>query len=264
MKHSIIPIFALAASLTLGLNAAAQQSQTLTMEQLPVPVQNVVKTETKNGPVTNIRQLTQNGRTIYQIGFQQPTGEKDIYLEANGSYVQQSATVATTAKTNGPVEVKLKDLPENVQKVINSETSAGPVKKIEQMAHLRRSIYKVTYQPPGAAEKVIYLNKDGSYVREQSQTAVGAPAGSSTGSRSSLSGASKVKLEQLPAAAQQAIKSYAGSAPVEDIDKGTLNGKTVYEAAFKQNGQTVELRVDEQGKIIQDSEDQAITKARRQ
>jgi uncharacterized membrane protein YkoI len=241
-----------------GLTALGQQ--TVTIEQLPAPVQNVLKTETKNGPVNNVQQLNKSGKVVYQIGFQQANGEKNIYLNPDGSYYQETA-----ASTNAPVaysgrsfDVKLKQLPPSVQSVINSETSNGPVQRIQQMAHNGRAIYKVMYQKPDGSQKLVYLNKDGTYVSDQPQTAIGAPPANTTGSRTSLSNASKVPYTQLPAAVQRAIKASAGAAPVEDIDKGMLNGKTIYEVAFKQNGQTVELRLDEQGNVIQDAQDRAI------
>jgi hypothetical protein len=65
-----------------------------------------------------------------------------------------------------------------------------------------------------------------------------------------LSGASKVNMDQLPQPAQNTIRAQAGSAQIEDIDKGTLNGRTVYEAAFKRNGVHTELRVAEDGSVV--------------
>src|SRR5205085_12309107 len=62
----------------------------------------------------------------------------------------------------------------------------------------------------------------------------------------------------LPPAVQSTLRSEAGSAPIEDIDKGTLEGRIVYEAAFKQNEKNVELRVADDGTIVNDPQDQAI------
>jgi uncharacterized membrane protein YkoI len=260
MKMIKVSRIAAASVVAFGLTTFSQQQQTLTVEQLPAAVQNVIKTETKNGPVNNIQQLTRNGRTVYQIGLKQPNGEKNIYLNADGSYFQDTGTsVASGAARSGRTfDVKMEQLPQNVQNVIKSETSNGAVKRIQQMAHNGRSIYKVSLEKSGGGEKLIYLNKDGTYVQDQPQSSVGAPAASSTGSRGSLSNATKVTFDKVPAAAQKAIQAAAGSAAIEDIDKGMLNGKTVYEAAFKQNGNTVELRVDEQGNVIQDTQDQSI------
>lgn len=65
-----------------------------------------------------------------------------------------------------------------------------------------------------------------------------------------LQSGTKVKFEQLPSAVQNAVKSQAGGNTIEDIDKGTLSGKTIYEVAFKENGKHNELRVAEDGNVV--------------
>jgi uncharacterized membrane protein YkoI len=65
-----------------------------------------------------------------------------------------------------------------------------------------------------------------------------------------LSGARKVTFAELPKVTRDAIQGQAGAARIEDIEMGTLRGQTVYEAAFKRDGQHVELRVGEDGTIL--------------
>src|SRR5690348_3295119 len=65
-----------------------------------------------------------------------------------------------------------------------------------------------------------------------------------------LSASSKLDFKDAPPAVQNAVKAQAGAAQIEDIEKGTLDGRTVYEAAFKRNGQHTELRVAEDGTIV--------------
>lgn len=65
-----------------------------------------------------------------------------------------------------------------------------------------------------------------------------------------LTGGTKVQFGELPANVQNAVKAQAGSSKIEDVDKGTLNGRTVYEVAFKVNGQHTELRVADDGSVL--------------
>jgi len=253
---------------------AGSFAQSLNLGQLPAPVQSVIQTETKNGPVNNIQQRNLNGHVVYQVGFQQGGGEKNIYLNPDGSYYQNTGTPSNLSVTNGisrtgrVLNMKLEQLPQNVQNVIKSESSNGPVDKIQQIPYNDRRVYRVTLKKPDGTQKLVYLNLDGSYVQDQPQrgvqTAIGLPAGSSTGAglsgkaRTELSNATKVTFDQVPPVVQNTIKKYTKGAAVEDVDKGTLGSRTVYEAAFKQNGQTVELRVDDEGGLIRDAQDQAI------
>src|SRR5215213_3476991 len=50
--------------------------------------------------------------------------------------------------------------------------------------------------------------------------------------------AEKVKLEDLPAGLQDKIRSQVGgSAEIQDIDRNTRDGKTIYEVGYKKDGQ---------------------------
>ncbi|MDB6041205.1 MAG: hypothetical protein JWM99_5046 [Verrucomicrobiales bacterium] len=238
----------------------------LTLKELPEPVLRTVNTETSKGPVTKVDQMFYNGRTVYRVAFQ-PGGkpEEIVYLNTDGTYLNNEKPnqgFLARARAAQPKLVNLADLPGNVRNTVNSETSNGPVKNIEDIPYNGRTVYKVAYQKPDGTEKLIYLNHDGSYVQDAQQTDIGAPAATASASRTSLSNATKVPLEQLPAIVQQRLRAAAAGSAIEDIDKGTLNGKTVYEAAFKQGEKTVELRVDELGHIIPDSEDRSILSGR--
>ena len=65
-----------------------------------------------------------------------------------------------------------------------------------------------------------------------------------------LAGSTKVQLCDLPAAAKNAIKAQGVAASIEYIENSTINGRTVYEAAFKRNGQHTELRVSDDGTVL--------------
>lgn len=75
-------------------------------------------------------------------------------------------------------------------------------------------------------------------------------AGSLQAEVQQLQSGTKVQFNDLPAAVQSAVKAQAGGANIEDVDKGTLDGKTVYEVAFKENGKHNELRVSDNGTVV--------------
>lgn len=59
--------------------------------------------------------------------------------------------------------------------------------------------------------------------------------------------AEKVQFEQLSPQVQSAIRAQVGSERIEDIDRETRNGRTVYEVGFKRNGQHTEIQVEDPG-----------------
>jgi uncharacterized membrane protein YkoI len=56
--------------------------------------------------------------------------------------------------------------------------------------------------------------------------------------------AEKVKLEQLPSELQDKIRAQVGNNRVEDIDRNSRDGRTIYEVAFKDNGQHREIQIE--------------------
>ena len=56
--------------------------------------------------------------------------------------------------------------------------------------------------------------------------------------------AEKVQFDQLPPDLQQKIRAQVGSAQIEDIDREVKDGRTLYEVAYKENGQHREAQIE--------------------
>jgi hypothetical protein len=91
----------------------------------------------------------------------------------------------------------------------------------------------------------------GRSTRDSSNDALGADWASAA-ARGTLSGGSKVAFRELPSPVRETLRKYAGTSSIDDIDKGTVGGQTVYEAAFKHRGEHTELRVAEDGSLVKD------------
>jgi hypothetical protein len=112
------------------------------------------------------KSATENG---FLFEYRIENGKATLLKEQEGVIADPEAPSAAPLKTgaaNGPVEVKLADAPEPVRRSINTELSNGPLKSIEKVPHNRRMIYKVSLQQKDGTEKVVYLNADGTYVKD--------------------------------------------------------------------------------------------------
>lgn len=63
-------------------------------------------------------------------------------------------------------------------------------------------------------------------------------------------GESKTQIEDVPAAVQAAIKKATQGAKVQEIEKETEDGKTVYEVEISKNGLEIDLVFDEKGGLV--------------
>ena len=65
----------------------------------------------------------------------------------------------------------------------------------------------------------------------------------------------EIALDSAPAAVKATILKEAKGAAIEEIEKGNENGKTVYEAQFKVDGKKVELKIAEDGTVLERESD---------
>jgi hypothetical protein len=73
-----------------------------------------------------------------------------------------------------------------------------------------------------------------------------------------LSDAHKVNYADVPEVVKKAAEKRIGKARVEDVDKGTVRGKIVYDLAYKKvknSNQKWELRVTDDGKVMGERKD---------
>ena len=258
MKASLVSRMVLIGTLAVG--SAAAFGKTISFNQLPAPVQREAQTELKNGPVKKVESLDQNGRTIYALTFQRPDGSnKLIYLNADGSYVQDQSLRSKSTSSPAPESRRLEmsQLPDAVQRTVQTELKNGPVSRIEEVTTNGKVMYQVTFNKSDGTDKVIYLNGDGTYVQNNTPTTASSrirhswdaltrsPKGSGA-----LVGSRTVDFGSLPTAVQNAFRTEAGASGIQNIQEGQLNGQTVYQAAINRNGQNLQVRVDSGGYIL--------------
>jgi len=60
----------------------------------------------------------------------------------------------------------------------------------------------------------------------------------------------KMTLDEVPPAVRSTMMQEAGGAKIGTIDKEEKNGKTIYETDVMSGGQTWEIKVDADGKLL--------------
>lgn len=179
--RTLVTIAILALGFEVGL------AKEISVEKLPAPAKRVVDTEVGSGKLKKVEEVQHNGETIYALTYQRPDGSpKYIYLRADGTYVRDqikpnapaNPTVAAAATARTRQQVQLNQLPQAVQRTIQTETRNGPVTRIDQLASNGNTMYQVLFRQANGQDKTIYLNPDGSYVQ------AGKPGTATTGTRS--------------------------------------------------------------------------------
>ncbi len=61
----------------------------------------------------------------------------------------------------------------------------------------------------------------------------------------------KIEFKNLPPAVQDTVKREAGNSKIDELSKETEDGKTFFEIEFKQNGREVEIKIAENGAVLE-------------
>lgn len=64
-----------------------------------------------------------------------------------------------------------------------------------------------------------------------------------------------VKMEQLPKKVQETVKAAGGAGEIEEIEKEVKDGRVVYQVEYKSNGQEYEMKVAEDGRVLEKKKD---------
>lgn len=144
-----------------------------------------------------------------------------------------------------PASLAFHDLPRPVQNAIRGQAGSARVDHVETAVRNGKTNYVAIFN---RGERSVRLELDGAGKIANGESLTNAPSSK----RAPLAAATKVEQAQLPAQVQQTLRQYAQGASIADIDKGTLQGKTVYDASFKSDGKTVELRISQDGSLVRD------------
>ena len=196
-----------------------------------------------------IEKFTSNGQTIYEVQLEKGGF---IYFGEDGSRLTDPSLRSRSLAAAG--KLKLNNLPAPVKKTFRKEAGAATASNIQIESLNGKNIYDIAFTRNGQADQ-IRINEDGSLAQAgqigQSQNTGNAAGKTVAAFERPLAASQKVDFEKVPEAVKRTVRGIAGSNRIEDAERGTLDGRAIYEIAFKENGVHNEVRVAEDGSLVQ-------------
>lgn len=242
MKTPFLSILTTAA-LCGGLHTTELSAQEVKFNDLPRAVQQTINSQIGAGGITSIQRTTRNGIELYEVRSGQ-SGSKPFYVSATGTVINLDQVIARTPTRDGTRKATFNELPAAVQNTVRAQAGNAPIEDVDVTRKDGQTTYEVAFKREGQNVELA--------VDPQGKVLRGGQALAQSQARVPLAAATKATFNAVPAAVQNTLRKYAQGAEIEDIDTGTLQGRTVYEAAFKQGGRNIELRVAEDGTLIRD------------
>lgn len=227
-----------------------------------------------------IESFNYNGKTVYEVQLEKGGF---LYFGDDGSRLTDPSLRNHRLSSTG--NLKLNNLPAPVQKTFRAEAGVAKVSRIYLDTQDGKTIYDIEYTQGGQTDE-IRINQDGTLARldqrstrdqrqsrnqyetqrdrrdrenresreqrENRESSDNRDRGQVVaGFDRPMAATQKVDFESVPEAVKRTVRDVAGSNRIEDAERGRLDGKTVYEIAFKKDGEHNELRVAEDGSIVQ-------------
>ena len=157
-----------------------------------------------------------------------------------------SALVAGCNQSVENASNKFNELPPAVQKTVRAQAPNGDIASVNPKSENGIRVYEVEFRNPNGPNTKVLVAADGTLVGSDMARPAGAVQKLLT-----PTGAVGTQFSALPEAAQKTIKTQAPEAPIAKITRHDVNGRTIYEIEFKDQGKNPTMRVADDGSVVQ-------------
>lgn len=234
----------------------AQEGERVYLRDMSEPVKKAIRAKQGDDDVRRIEKITQDGQNVYKVLLNR-SGNNTFMVSESGSIV-----TALPARSAANRSTTLTELPKAVQDTFRREASSSKISDIQKTTV---NVYEIQYSQDGEQGELV-VTEDGSIIqdrlsqnRDRRNRSI---RGDSTNYRARddrnaagfdrpLAATRKVNLDDVPEAVKRTAREVASSNRIDDTERGTLDGKVIYEIAFKNDGEHNEVRIAEDGSILQ-------------
>jgi hypothetical protein len=140
---------------------------------LPPAAQNALRAETGSAEIENVAKRTINGRTVYEVHFQNEELYPPVLVAQDGSLLNPDLTVAVGApRDSGEIStgaaaggLKFEDLPPAAALVVRGHAPVSEIASIDREMWGNQIVYIVSFKDEVRYPK-LYLSSDGTVLKE--------------------------------------------------------------------------------------------------
>lgn len=191
--------------------AAETPPKTVSIHQLPVPVQKTVNDELGDSKLVQIEKNEENGEVTYVVTRKIKDEERDFVVAEDGTLLS--------------VEVSLDETDPVVQKAIKAQLRDGTLDSIEKTFEGNDINYEVDMTTKSGEDRSFTITLDGKLTSVQ------------------------VNLEEIPAPARKAIEAHLGNGKITDVFRLVDGNDISFDAEVDHGGKTRDVIVSPAGKL---------------
>jgi len=136
----------------LGLSAAYAAETKVKMADLPMPVQQTVKEQTKDATLVGITKEKEHGKTVYEVETKANGKGRDILVDTTGAVIEVEQ------------EVEIESIPPAARAAIEKKAAGAKISKVETLTKGGKTTYEAAITK-GRKSSEITVDADGSAVK---------------------------------------------------------------------------------------------------
>jgi len=253
-----------AASFTPAAFAAPRdRDENVRMAELPRDLRQAIDKERGSKDIKAIQHVVRDGNEFYRVTLDERGGKDRVYrFSENGKLLGEDTVsdrdVRRSAVDNGDEkQIRLANAPRDVRETIDKERGNKDVKAVYEVRRGTQTFYRAIIDDRNG-DRMIRVGDNGKLLSEQDIREV-RTAGAAIGGRSVRRGVDddgdRVNFDRLPGEVKTAIAREAGSDKVGDVYRYDRRNGSVYEADIESGTRTRVVRVNENGRIVSETDD---------
>jgi len=248
----------------------AKDDETVRINQVPEAARKTILRMAKDHKIQEIEKETEDGQVVYEAKWMEGPREVELEVLADGRPLEKKITFPAARKAKGKKhgkakakddddddddgdeeEVTLKQVPPAVRKTILKAAGKHKIEEIERETKNGKTVYEAEWRD-GDKEVEIKVAPNGKLLKREVEDADDDDDDDDGDDDDDDDDGDEeeVTLKQVPEAVRKTILKAAGKHKIEEIERETKNGKTVYEAEWREGDKEVEIKVAPNGKLL--------------
>jgi hypothetical protein len=220
--------------------AADKSDQDNNLQSVPEAVRkSLLREAADGGRISSVEQDMHDGQQFYKARIETVDGKWNVKVSPEGTIFDTDRKELDWAKA-----------PQAVQSALLNEAKGGKVLRVDRRVEAGQNTYSAIIEREGKLDRV-HFSEQGQEVKEdRSRIERDVKEGLTRLDHDSKD--LQKELKQLPDAARNTVQREIGNdGKVKDVHRDEVNGKTVYNVSYDRDGRTKNIKVSENGDIVQ-------------
>jgi hypothetical protein len=231
---------------------ARDVDETVRYDDLPREVRRTVDDERGRRDVRSVQHVIRDGKEFYRVTVDDKgNSATELRVNRDGKLLGREGTT----DLGNEKEVRFSSLPREVQRVIDQERGSRELKGVYEVNRDGRTFYRAIINERNG-DRMLRVSEAGKLLQDEDIREVRTAGGASRGidDRRDDTG-ERIAFDRLPGEVKTALGREAGPDKVREVVQYKHRGETLYRAEISNGDRTRIVRVNENGRIVNEADD---------